>query len=446
MLTNNVQGDADDRALIAGAWSTSPYLIRTGAWLPLHFYATGLLTFLFGNPITAGKVLSFVTGTLTIIPLFRITQRLFDRQTALIAALYFAIFGNHVGLSSEVMSEAPFSLFAIWGLDLFFSEYYAEVPRVLAFVRSGILIAIAGGFRQEGWQLAGILGLCLLLNSKVRRYAIPFTLAGLSSYVLWTLLQATAGYDLLHALGVVGQAKAFEALYAQFSAKENVLRWVWIFVQSPGPVLSVLAFFGMYLALKRRVHWELALVSILLIGPYVILSLVKPEWAPQARYAVLFTLLVIPYAATVTILIAQRGYPLPLIVSVLLTITIFSQAIAYHRKSRYFLPCQDYQASDIDAWKWLSANAGPTSEIIVEDVDWRAPSLIVHAGLYTHDNHIFFSFDKPEVLEQLLAARSPAKIIVLHSPLSKWKFLRFLNANLVFENSDYRILRIAPIF
>jgi len=446
ILTNNVPGDADDRALIAGAWAAAPHLIRTGIWLPLHFYATGLLTFVFGNPITAGKVLSFLTGTLTTIPLFRLVQRLFDRQTALIAALYFAFFGNHVGLSSEVMSEAPFVLVAIWGLDVFFSEFHADVPRLNRFLISGMLIGVAGGFRQEGWQLAGILGAYLVFAPKVRRYAISFTVVGLSSYVLWTLLQVTAGYDLLFAIGIVGHAKSYEALYAQFSPQENVLRWVWIFVQSPGPVLSVLAFSGMYLALRRRANRDLAIVAALLLSPYVILSLVKPEWAPQSRYVVLFTTLIIPYAAAATILIAKRGYALRLVVSVVLIITILSQAIAYHRKSRLFLPCQDYDANDIAAWKWLSANVEPTSEVIVEDVDWRGPSIIVHAGLYSHNNHIFFSFDKPEVLERLLAADSSTKLIVLHSPLSKWAFLKLLNATTIFQNNDYKILRVVPTF
>jgi hypothetical protein len=445
ILSNNEWGDADFRASIAGEWASSPYLIRTGIWLPLHFYAAGLLTLVFGNPITAGKALSFATGTLTVIPLFSLVQRLFDRQTAVIAGLYFAFFGNHIGLSSVVMSEAPFVLFAVWGLNVFFREVYAEPPRWRGFLQAAVLIALAGGFRQEGWQLTGILAVYLLLYPRLRSYAIPFTLVGLSSYMLWTLAQVTADIDWLHPLTAVAGSKSQEALVVQFSALRNFLRWIWVFIQSPGPVVSLLSLAGLYIALRRHVRLDLAFVATLLLGPYIVLSLVKPQWAPQPRYAVIFTTLMIPYAAAATILVAERGHSLRMVVGVVLLATLASQAAAYHRHSRLFLPLWDYDVNDIGAWRWLSANAEPTSTVIVEDTGWRAPGLIVHGGLFAHENHIIYPYMKPEVLERYAAPGPHPILIVLHSPLSRWgDFFGSLNATTVYQNEDYRILRVAP--
>jgi hypothetical protein len=445
ILSDNEWGDADSRASVAGAWAAAPYFIRTGIWLPLHFYATGLLTFVFGNPITAGKVFSWATGTLTVIPLFSLVRRLFDRQTAVIAGLYFAIFGNHIGLSSVVMSEAPFVLLAVWGLDIFFREVYAEQPRWRGFLPAAILIALAGGFRQEAWQLTAILGIYLLFKSKLRIYAIPFTLVGLSSYVLWTLAQLSADLDWLHPITAVAGSKSQEAVYVHFSALHNLLRWIWVFVQSPGPVVSPLAIAGFYTALRRRARLDLAFVAILLFGPYIVLALVKPQWAPQPRYALIFTTLMIPYAAAATILVAKRGYNLRAVVTAVLLVTCASQAVAYHRKSRLFLPLWDYDAADISAWKWLSANAEPTSEVIIEDTGWRAPGLIAHAGLFTHETHIIYGGWPPEVLERFAVPGPRPMLLVLHSPLTKWgDFMGSLNATTVYRNDDYQILRVAP--
>jgi Dolichyl-phosphate-mannose-protein mannosyltransferase len=497
VLSNDTPGDADDRALLAGTWAVAPYFIRTGVWLPLHFYAVGLLSYVFGNPIIAGKALSFVLGTLTLVPLFRLTQTLFDRETALLAVLYLALFGNHIGLSSEVMSETSFVFLALCCLDLFFREVYAPQPRFRGFFWAAVLIAVAGGFRHESWQLAGILGLYLLCRPGLRRWAVPFTLIGLSFYFFWTAVQVSAGYDWLHPLFAVGQDKAAEATYIRFTVKANLLEWAYIFIQSPGPAVSALMCYGIYLSLRARARLDLALVAALMLGPYVLLSIVKPQWSPQTRYALIFTTLLFPYAAygtrrlaqhpfgvlvtvvvvtglmlgpyvvlahvhpdwspqehvalTLTLLVAPLagivalgwkagGRALPLVAAVVVVLTIASQAVAYQRRSKLFLPFPDYVSTDVTAWQALRSNLRPGTAVIVEDVDWRAPGILAHAGAFANEHHIVESVDRPEVLEKLTAHRSSAVVLVLHSPLSKWGFLQASNPDVLFQNADYRIV------
>jgi hypothetical protein len=441
ILTNNQAGDADQRAILAAEWAHAPYWIWSGPWIPLHFYVTGMLTWILGDPIIAGKALSFVTGSLTLIPLFQLTQRLFDRTTATVAGVFFAIYGVHIGLSSIVMSEAPFALFAVWGLDVFFRESVSESPRLRGLLGSAALIAIAGGFRQEAWQLAGILWLLMLWKPRTRRYAIPFVVVALSSFAVWDISNAMSHGGWLYALISVGKSKSKEALYHHFSALENILRWTWIFVQSPGPLISVLAAAGLISAFRRRARMDLALIAILLIAPYVILSLVKPQWQPQARYPLIFVLLVLPYAAAATVSLLRR-YNLRVVTTVIVLASLVSQGVAFHRRSHLFLSVADYDANDVTAWKWMATNAQGASVIIVEDIDWRSPGLIAHSGLYDRSNQKVYSFDGPEVLEKMIDAQPLPMLLVLHSPMSKWPFLQSAEPRLVFSNDDYRILRL----
>lgn len=448
-LTNNEWGDPDQRALVAGAWAAAPTLIRTGIWLPLHFYATGLLTFVFGNPIVAGKVLSSVTGTLTVIPLFTLVRRLFDRTTAVVACAYFAVFGNHVGLSSVVMSEAPFALFAVWGLDRFFAALKTDRPRWRGFLAAAVLFAVAGGFRQEAWQLTGILGLYLLTRRGTRVFAVPFVLVGLSSYVTWTALQASAGVPWLHTLTGVGRSKSSEALHLAFSVRHNILKWAWIFVQSPGPIVSGLMAVGLYRSWQSRRGLELASIAILLLGPYVLLSVIKPEWAPQARYAVTFTILLIPYAAYATVAAFERPEKLRWAVTAIVALSIATQMLAYRTHSQHFLPCQDYNANDVAVWEWLSMHTEPHSALIVEDVGWRGPGIVAHANFaraefQTRPYRVVADYKPAEDLARAAATLPRPLYLVLHSPMSKWEgLLGGVPTARRFENSDYRILEVA---
>lgn len=442
LLSDNESGDADARAIISGAWAHDPTLILAGVWLPFHMYATGILTWIFGSSILGGKVLAWVTGSLSIIPLFLLTQLLFDRRTALIAGLMFAVYGLHVELSSVVMSEAPCALFMIWAVYVFLRESRSQSPRLRGFLFAGVLLAIAGGFRQEPWLLTGILGLYMLLKPALRRYTIAFGLVGFSTLISWDIANATADQGPLHALTAVAHSKAIEATIYHFSVVHNLLKWVVIFVRSPGPLIAALAVVGLVLAFRRRLPQDLAWIAVLLLAPFVALSVLKPEWAPQDRYMVFFGILVLPYAAAATVaLLKGRNILGPAVATIIVT-SIAMQCAVYFWRFHGLLPVPGYNVNDVTAWKWLSANAGPGSTVIVEDIEWRAPGLIAHAALYDHPYHMVYAYKGPEDLREAMQGRSRPLLLVLHSPTQKWPFLSELQSRVVFQNPDYRILDV----
>ncbi len=440
LLSDNEPGDADARVIISFRWAHNPTLIRTGVWLPFHFYATGILTWVFGNPITAGKVLSFVLGSLSVIPLFLLTQILFDRRTAVIAGLMFGVYGLHVELSSVVMSEVPCAFFLLWALYLFVRESRSQSPRFAVFAAAAALLAVAGGFRQEPWLFTGILSIYMLLTPALRRYAIGFGLIGFSTFFLWDLANAAAGQGDLHALVAVANAKEHAYQVIKFGVVHNLLKWPGIFVCSPGPVVSALAAVGLVMAFRRRLPSDLAWIAVMSVAPFVVLSIVKPAWAPQARYAVFFGILILPYAAAATTRVLPRPDFLGATLVGIIVASIIAQGTWYFWRNHVPLPTHQYNANDVSCWNWLRANAKIFSSIVVEDTEWRAPGLIAHSALYDRPFRIVYTVRGPGELQDAITSSSRPLLLVVHSPSSQLEFLEGLRPRVVFQNPDYRIL------
>ncbi|KPJ61454.1 MAG: hypothetical protein AMJ46_01855 [Latescibacteria bacterium DG_63] len=445
VVTINEPGDADARLVAAAEWALQPHLIYSGIWLPFHYYAMGTLMFVIGDPLTAGKVLSFVTGTLTIIPFFFLTELLFDRRTAVVAGVFLAIYGNHVALSATTLAEAPFGLLSVWAIYHFFRGMSVDRNQKTHFTWSAFLLALAGGFRQEAWQLTGILSILLFFSRMTRKFAIPFALLGLSTFFLWTLGNTLANKGVSYSLLAIARLKQIQALYFGRGVLHNLVKWVWIFVRSPGPIISLFALLGLHSAAKSRNRSAiLALIAALLLGPFVILSVVRPEWIPVHRYTFLFGILILPFAARALLNIWKNRPSLVALVVLVVIASIASQVTAFGRHSRLHLPFRDYHATDIDTWKWLASNAVPEGRVLVEDSDWNVYGIILHSGLYRGEYVVVNTRQDEAKLRQIVDETRPA-MVVIHLPLTRWKFLEE-NWHLVVlhRNKDYLIGRLKP--
>jgi 4-amino-4-deoxy-L-arabinose transferase-like glycosyltransferase len=440
LLTNNENGDPDARAAWGATIFEDPSLITSGFWLPFHPYVIALAMFPISNPVDAGRMVSLVAGVLAVVPFFAVVRDLFDRRTAMLASSLFAIYGCHVGLSVVVMTETPFVLFTLVGLWCFLREMRSSRPGAAGFLLAGALLSIAGGFRHEAWQFTGLLMLWMFWDPRTRRLAVPFALVGFSFFIAWTIGNLLAGHGPLYSLTGVGAQKEKELAFAQYSATVNVAKWVWIFVQSPGPLVTGLALAALAWSDRGR-RWPLSLaaLSIMMMAPYWVLSVLKPEWTPQHRYVVLPAILLLPYAAAMFWHLFGRHPRRALLLGALFAISLGTQALAYGRHSSLYLPVKDYKASDVAVSAWLAANLRPEDRIVVEDLDWRSPAIRVRSGRWA--DMTVYAHEPAERLSEALR-ESGATVLVLHSDDAKWPFLAKMNPSVIYRSGEYRVLRI----
>ena len=91
-----------------------PKATSSDAWLPLYFWLIGGVLWLFKTEMAA-RVFTTILGALTIVSLWGIVARAFDRRVAWASSLLLALFGFHIAFSVTTGSEVPTIFFMAVG-------------------------------------------------------------------------------------------------------------------------------------------------------------------------------------------------------------------------------------------------------------------------------------------------------------------------------------------
>lgn len=196
-FTVAIQGfwQADDVELLAP-------ITHVVAFPRLYTYWQAQVVALAGRDLAGLRLTSAVLGTLTIPALYGLARTLFDRRTALIAALLLAVFPPHIHFSRLALNNVADPLvgtlalaciarglrsgqrmdFALGGVCLGLTQYFYEGGRlifpalVVLWLESGALL----WRRRPGWQQAGTALLAAVLAAAPVYYVLwarglPFT-------------------------------------------------------------------------------------------------------------------------------------------------------------------------------------------------------------------------------------------------------------------------------
>ena len=122
---------------------------------PLYPMLIALFNVAVGDFETAGKLVSLVFGTLTIIPLYFLTRSIFSHRVAIFAAFFIAMNAAHVRHSADIMTESTYIFFFVTGVWLSW-EMLRSTSTILP-VLAAISSVLAYYTRPEG------LGICLVV-------------------------------------------------------------------------------------------------------------------------------------------------------------------------------------------------------------------------------------------------------------------------------------------
>ncbi|HVE82364.1 MAG TPA: glycosyltransferase family 39 protein [Myxococcales bacterium] len=304
-VNENDLGDAVSRTELARKWADAPHWISSftdGAYQygPLHLYVVGAALKLGVPAERAGPLTSLLFGTLTALPLWALTRRLFGGAAAAWSGVALALWGLHIQMSTTGASEA-LSLFLVLGA---LALFHPERPRRLA--ASGLVLTLACAVRYDTWLLAPLLSLLALAHGKDLRAAFGraalFGLCCLPFPVAWLWGNARDLGDPLYPLHYVeafqrewlpeGLRRWGQVLYRL----QNLGFWPGVAVVTLGPLAGGAGMFGMGWAYRARpdVRW-LLWAAWAPAAYFTFRGAVLVDFQPLARYAVTQVALVLPF-------------------------------------------------------------------------------------------------------------------------------------------------------
>jgi len=161
---------------------------------PLYPMLIGAVSVLTGDTETAGRLISMATGTLLPVPMFLLTEMVFERRAALAAALIVAISPMLIALSCSVYSEGIY--FTLWFTGIYFAMRTLRGDDLRYAALSGLFFGFAYLVRPEAmgyvllaaiWILAAVIFRNSTIQSALPRAAalILVALVVAAPYVMW---------------------------------------------------------------------------------------------------------------------------------------------------------------------------------------------------------------------------------------------------------------------
>ena len=309
-VTDNLYGDSVVRTELAQQLVEDPKLISSygdGArqFGPLQLYVTALPLALGVDRQDAGRWMSLLFGVLTILPLFRLTRRMFGRQEAILACLAFSVWGMQIQMSTTAGSEA-LSTFLIVSAIACFAQGWEE-GRLLPLFGAAVFLNLACATRYDAWLLLPILALLLLFQGKDRvasaTRAIFFGLLVCPFPLAWMQGNELAHGDPLFPIRVIEQ---FHAEWVGGEAGRlggaigyrlhNLLFWPAVAVLTLSPLVAIFCGVGMWRTWKDSVHdrW-LVWVVMVPMAYFTFRAAVLMNFAPLARFTVSQLALLLPF-------------------------------------------------------------------------------------------------------------------------------------------------------
>ena len=355
--------------------------------------------------------------------------------------MLFGVYGWHISVSAVSLSEAPFGFLALCAIDLFLGEIASQKPCSRRLLISAAMLAVGGFMRQEAWQLTAFLTLILLCKPQVRRNAIFFAVVGMSSFVIWGLFNVFSGGSFLTGVTQVATIKASEAIL-HTATKEQTLRiWISAFKQSPGPFVVLLALYGIWSSIKRRLHVEGNLIAASLFVPFFVMSVFAKGWSLQFRYMVLFSVLVLPCAglAFASIKMGRRAAYAGL--AALVALTVAWQVYAFGRTSHLGLPVPDRPPADTDICRFIAGNRRQDDRVMVESYQLGGPWILLESGAFSKRSGVV----EPDSMQDSIAGTSATRptLLVLESLTPEMLIRGPFQADIVYSNGVYTAYRVS---
>ncbi len=256
--------------------------------LPFYLYSLVVSIGLGKEQILAGRFLSLLFGSLSVVSFYYLIKLLFDRKTAFYSSLLIGLYPPHI-LKSIITLPNTMALFFIIG------SLYFMMKRKL--VLSALFIGLASGYDYLAWAFIATLTLFILIHEsepprkKIKNALLFFSIAAFFP-VIWILLikYKTGNYYLFYNNFLSGDT--FSKVL--FGIMLNVQTLVGNLYKYPFPGMFLLAIYGLFWSLLRKKHGAL-IFWILSLAVFAGLGVFRQEISVFSPGELCLSLLLIPF-------------------------------------------------------------------------------------------------------------------------------------------------------
>ena len=324
-------------------WGTEIIHSGTGCQKGYYFLNSLLMSFI-DRPVEICKITSFVFGVFSIIAYYFLIKLCFSRGIALLSAFMLSFYPLHVQLSVVPMGNIGCIFFVILSLYFLMKYLYEQdigVRRVY-FLSSLIFTILATSFRIESWILIVLYPLFILREKRLKDCVLFFIFSAIYVASLFYLFYKQDGNPLFFLRNPVFSTPEFTGDHFTFIAKRpevilyvryKIFLWIKVLVMTFSLPLTILAFLGMFRALKNnnKIHRKI-LLFFWIFFIFSTLRYIITEHVFLKRYSIIMGIFFIPfiftgaiYAVNLFLSFIRAGYPLrkTAIISCVLLINLY---------------------------------------------------------------------------------------------------------------------------
>jgi len=405
--------DASARLWMAQEWGRGFFQIKSGAWLPFHFYILGNVISFFGNPLITGRIVTIIFSVATLLPLYLIVDMLnLSKQNKFISIFIYTISMYVILLSVQPFSESVFVFFILFSFYFYLKYMSCGFKYGKWFLLTVIFLNLASGIRYEAWLFTLFLFSVILFKKKYIEALIFLASSYLFplSWIRSNCIYSTGCFSFFQVN--IDTATYYRKLFDISFWK--VLLWISLtIVKLLGFYTIPLYILGFIIFLKTRKYFFLLAVGFIPCLLFLQIFFGSMEWLPN-RYLVLFYVLSIPLYSEALILLwkLSKYHKLIFITLTMLTLNAFylrfSLSMPYPENR-----LKDFPTEEIEIINWIKNRTDSDLKLLIEEGDlWRGERIAVYTGLNKREVQVVdnlklakyqFKYIHPENFSYLIA-------------------------------------------
>lgn len=361
IVDNSFLGDAGARLEDAIIISDSFEFFPSQMWLPLPTWVQALSIITFGDIIMAPRVPSAIFTSLTIIPLFFISKKLFNKKVAYFSLILYSTSLSVLYISTLTLSEPYYLFWGILGVSLFLNSEHSSLYWYKPLLSVSIILSCLTRF--EAWPLSLVIVLLFFFK---REYKL-----GIMTLVSCVIALATWEFGTYHFT-----EKIFNGILESDSEVSLILKHHNISFSdrlSYGLLgFSHFSFFvgipiAIYMLIKKKnsSYMLLLLVMIILVGHKVLMGTLNPEF----RYNIFQVVLLLPVISHTIYYLSGRLFKKKLGKHLFIISFLFlsiGSSFVYFNKLFPLLYFPNFQKGFINSIEWAKSNLTKKDHIFLD--------------------------------------------------------------------------------